>query len=104
MLNWLDIAYAILDVFIIFRCFKNYFSYRRKLFLSFGLGFIFLTISDFLWVFTTIPLISSIIALYSYIRLVFYALFILLILQAFRYLESKSAQTKADDKKCILED
>lgn len=90
MLSWFDLAYAALDIFIMFYCFKNYFSTKKKPFQLFGLGFTSLIISDFVWVLALTPWSNSIMPLYGYIRLGLYAAFILFILRALQLFDSSS--------------
>ncbi|HEY4674656.1 MAG TPA: hypothetical protein VIH48_01230 [Candidatus Bathyarchaeia archaeon] len=90
MLSWFDVAYAVLNITVIFYCFSKYLSSRRKPFKLFGLGFTCLLISNFIWVLALIPLPNSILALYGYIRLVLYAIFTILIIYALQTLNSSS--------------
>jgi hypothetical protein len=89
LLSWFDIAYLILDILIISYCFKSYFSSKRRLFQLFGLAFSFLTVSEFLWAFTFIPWLDSLLSLYAYIRLGLYTIFTLLVLRALQPLDKK---------------
>jgi hypothetical protein len=88
LINWLDIAYLTLDLLIAFYCFKKHSISNKKAYQLFGLAFIFLIISDFLWVFA-IPWLSFALILFSYVRLGFYTVFILLILRALQLLDKK---------------
>ena len=90
MLSWFDIAYVTLNIFVVFYCFKNYFSSKKRPFQLFGLGFTSLIISDFVWAFAVIPWLDSIMPLYGYIRLGLYAAFILFILRALQLFDSSS--------------
>lgn len=98
MLSWFDIAYATLNIFIIFYCSKKYFSSKKKPFQLFGLGFTFLIVSDFIWVFTVIPWLNIALTLYAYIRLGLYAVFILLVLRALNLFDS-NIQAKTNNPK-----
>jgi len=89
LLSWFDIAYAALNIFIILYSFKNYFASKKRPFQLFGLGFICLMISDFIWAFILIPWLNSVLILYGYIRLGLYAAFILFILRALQLFDSK---------------
>ncbi|NIO38525.1 hypothetical protein GTO27_12635 [Candidatus Bathyarchaeota archaeon] len=86
MINWFDIAYAVLNLIVISYCFKIYSSSRKKPFLLCGLGFTCLLSSEFVWVLAVIPRLSGILGLYNYIRLGLYAAFILLIVRALQLL------------------
>lgn len=92
MLDWFDVAYAALNIIVIFYCFKNYFSSRKKPFQLCGLGFTCLIISDFVWVFAVFPRLNDIIAVYGYVRLGLYAAFILLVLHALQLFSSENGK------------
>jgi hypothetical protein len=95
MFSWFDIAYATLDILVVFYCFKNYFSSKKRAFQLFGLGFTSLIISDFVWAFAVIPWLDSLMPLWGYVRLGLYASFIVLILRALQLSDSSSqANTK----------
>lgn len=82
MISWFDIAYAALNIIVIFYCFREYLSSGKKPFQLLGLGFTCLIISDFLWVSAVFPGLNGILVVYGYIRFGLYAAFILLILRA----------------------
>ena len=84
MISWFDIAYAILDGLLIFYCFENYWTSRRKAFLFLGLGFIILMISDFLWVFGDLFEMGGAFFIYGYVRFVLYAAFVFFIIYSIR--------------------
>lgn len=86
MISWFDIAYVTLNIIVIFYCFREYLSLGKKPFQLLGLGFVCLTISDFLWVFAVFPGLNGILTLYGYIRLGLYAVFILLVLRGLQLL------------------
>lgn len=99
MLSWFDVAYAVLNIIMISYCFKKYFALRKKLFKLFGLGFVSLIISDFLWLFALIPWLSSLLIIYSYMRLGLYAVFILFVLRALQLSDSNpQAHTKQSNQ------
>ena len=88
MVDWFDVAYAVLTIIVIFYCFSKYVSSRKKPFKLFGLGFTSLLISNFTWMLTFIPLPDNILALYGYIRLALYAIFTILVVYVLQTLNS----------------
>jgi len=80
VITWFDVGYATLNIVLIFYCFKEYLSTRKRSFQILGLGFICLMISDFVWVLAIFS--SGIPAIYIYIRFGLYAVFTLLVLRA----------------------
>lgn len=89
MISWFDIAYVTINIIMIFYCFKNYFSSRKKPFKLCGLGFTCLIISDLIWEFAVFPGLNGIIAVYGYLRLGLYATFTLLIIRALQLFSSE---------------
>ncbi len=94
MAGWLDIAHIVLYALMISYCFWNYASSKKKVFGSFGLGFVFLLLSDFLWVFAIIPWLDAVVVLYNYIRLGLFAAFALSVLYGLESLRANSKKAK----------
>ena len=92
MISWFDIAYAILSILVVFYCFKNYFSSRKKPFLLCGLGFTCLLISDFVWVFAVFPGLAGMLVVYGYIRFGLYTAFTLLVIRALQLFSSENSK------------
>ena len=92
MISWFDIAYAVLGALVVFYCFKNYFSSRKKPFLLCGLGFTCLIISDLMWVFAVFPWLNGILVVYGYIRFGLYTAFILLVVRALQLFSSENSK------------
>jgi hypothetical protein len=96
--SWFDIAYIILNISLIFYCFRKYLSSRKKPFKLFGLGFTCLIISDFTWMALitlselysiTLSELYSILPMYGYIRLALYTIFVLLTINAIQKINSE---------------
>jgi hypothetical protein len=92
LISWFDIAYATLKIIVIFYCFREYLSSKRKPFQILGLGFTCLLVSDFIWVFGLLPWLNGMLALCGYIRLGLYGIFILLVIRALQLLSSGNSQ------------
>jgi hypothetical protein len=92
LISWFDIAYVTLNIIVIFYCFREYLSSRKKPFQLLSLGFICLIISDFVWVFAVFPGLNGILAVYGYIRLGLYAAFALLVIRALQLFSSESGK------------
>jgi hypothetical protein len=90
VLDWLEIAYLTSTLIMIIYCFRSYFLFKKNSFRLFGLGFTFLLISSFLWMFTIIPGLNEVTAVFSYIRLGLYTAFVLLTLRAMQLLNPDS--------------
>jgi len=88
MISWFDIAYVALNIILIFYCFRKYLSSGKKPFQLLGLGFLCLTISEFVWVLAVLPGLNGILSAYSYIRFGLYAAFVLLVIRALQLLTS----------------
>jgi len=82
LLSWLDIAYTVLNIFMMGYCYRNYLSSRKKAFQLFAFGFVCLAVSDFLWMFALVSVLDILVILLSYLRLGLYAIFILFVLRA----------------------
>jgi len=84
VISWFDIAYAALNIIMITFCLKQYTSPKKQPFKLLTIGFIFLFIANFVWLFTYIPLLNEITIAYGYVRLALYAAFTISILYALR--------------------
>ena len=90
MISWFDIAYAALNIIMITFCLKQYTSSKKQPFKLFTIGFTFLFIANFVWLFTYIPLLNEITTAYGYVRLALYAAFTISILYALKSLTQEN--------------